>query len=310
MVSATSLPGIAAVIALIFSFASVQQAHDTLRLSEQGQITDRYTDAVANLGSDTVDVRLGGIYALQRIMTDSSRDQSTVVRVLSGFVRVHAPQSAKTTSVYRPGGPPSDVTAALEVLVMRESHKDGTAFVDLHEADIRTTDFARFWRKDRRAPDLSEADLRQADLTGSDLSGADLRGANLESAVPNQVNFTGSNLSHANASLADLRVSDFTRANLTGADLRASQLVRASLFNANLTGARMDSADVRDTSFLDANLRNVSLSETDLTEARDLTLEQVVSARLYPTTILPEALASNPKVQARIAEVAAMKKQD
>src|SRR3954465_8135513 len=94
MVSATFLPGFAAVIALIFTFLSVQQAHDTLRLSEQGQITDRYTNAVTNLGSDTVDVRLGGIYALQRIMTDSSRDQSTVVRVLSAFVRVHTPESA------------------------------------------------------------------------------------------------------------------------------------------------------------------------------------------------------------------------
>ncbi|MFD7480789.1 pentapeptide repeat-containing protein [Streptomyces sp. NPDC059837] len=307
MVSATSLPGIAAVIALIFTFLSVQQAHDTLRLSEEGQITDRYTDAVTNLGSNTVDVRLGGIYALQRIMTDSSRDQSTVIRVLSAFVRVHAPESAKTTGVYRPGGPPSDVTAALEVLALRDSGKDGTAFVDLHEADMRTTDFARFWLKERRPPDLSEADLRLADLTGSDLGGANLSRANLGQAVPNQVNFTDADLRDVKATGADFRVSDFTRADLTGADLVAAKLVRASLRDADLSGADLSGADVRDTSFLGANLRNTSFSETDLTEARDLTAKEIVSARLYTTTILPVALASNPQVQARIAELAKKK---
>ncbi|WP_078632139.1 pentapeptide repeat-containing protein [Streptomyces resistomycificus] len=46
--------------------------------------------------------------------------------------------------------------------------------MDLHDADLRTTNVARFWRKERRAPDLAEADLRFADFTGPDLSGADL----------------------------------------------------------------------------------------------------------------------------------------
>jgi len=36
-------------------------------LTEQGQITDRYTKAVEQLGSDKLDVRIGGIYALERI---------------------------------------------------------------------------------------------------------------------------------------------------------------------------------------------------------------------------------------------------
>jgi hypothetical protein len=36
----------------------------TLEVTEQGQITDRYTKAIEQLGSDKLDVRLGGIYAL------------------------------------------------------------------------------------------------------------------------------------------------------------------------------------------------------------------------------------------------------
>jgi hypothetical protein len=50
----------------------------THELTEQGQVTDRYTKAIEQLGSDKLDVRIGGIYALQRIARDSARDHPTV----------------------------------------------------------------------------------------------------------------------------------------------------------------------------------------------------------------------------------------
>jgi hypothetical protein len=57
---------------------SNNQVRDQLKISsrelsvaQEGQITDRYTKAVENLGEDAIDVRLGGVYALQRIMEDS-----------------------------------------------------------------------------------------------------------------------------------------------------------------------------------------------------------------------------------------------
>lgn len=59
----------------------------TYRLAEQGQITDRYTKAIEQLGGDKLGVRLGGIYALERIAHDSKRDHPTVVEVLGAFVR-------------------------------------------------------------------------------------------------------------------------------------------------------------------------------------------------------------------------------
>jgi hypothetical protein len=58
-----------------------------LQVAEQGQLTERYTKAIEQLGSDKLDVRLGGIYALERIAADSERDHPTVVEVLSAFVR-------------------------------------------------------------------------------------------------------------------------------------------------------------------------------------------------------------------------------
>jgi hypothetical protein len=41
--------------------------------------SDRYTKAIEQLGSDKLDLHLGGIHALERIAVDSKRDRSTVV---------------------------------------------------------------------------------------------------------------------------------------------------------------------------------------------------------------------------------------
>jgi hypothetical protein len=53
---------------------ATRQQHDiqtrTLQLSERGQITDRFSRAVDQLGSDKLDGRLGGIFALERIAVD------------------------------------------------------------------------------------------------------------------------------------------------------------------------------------------------------------------------------------------------
>ncbi|GIH97903.1 hypothetical protein ACFFMN_27895 [Planobispora siamensis] len=60
---------------------------DTAR---QGHITDRYTKAIDQLGSDKLDIRLGGIYALERIARDSRRDHPTIMEVLAAFIREHS----------------------------------------------------------------------------------------------------------------------------------------------------------------------------------------------------------------------------
>ena len=42
-------------------------------MEREGQVTDRYVEAIKLLGSDNRTERLGGIHALQRIMHDSAR---------------------------------------------------------------------------------------------------------------------------------------------------------------------------------------------------------------------------------------------
>ena len=73
--------------ALIFTGLSLQSSNHQNWISEQGQITDRYARSVEELGSKSLDVRLGGIYALERLAHDSPGDKETIVSVLSAFAR-------------------------------------------------------------------------------------------------------------------------------------------------------------------------------------------------------------------------------
>ncbi|MFJ1788065.1 hypothetical protein ACIOML_27630 [Streptomyces anulatus] len=68
---------------------------------------------MGNLGEDKMGVRLGGVYALHRIVQDSRRDQPTMVDVPSNCIHAARP-SAKGRDVA------ADVQAALTVLATRD----------------------------------------------------------------------------------------------------------------------------------------------------------------------------------------------
>lgn len=59
----------------------------TLVFNREGQITERFTRAVEQLGNERTDVRLGGIYALERIARDSRRDHEPIMEILSAYAR-------------------------------------------------------------------------------------------------------------------------------------------------------------------------------------------------------------------------------
>ena len=52
------------------------------------RITDLYTKAVEQLGSDKAPVRLGGLYALERLAQDNKHQRQTIVNVLCAYLRM------------------------------------------------------------------------------------------------------------------------------------------------------------------------------------------------------------------------------
>jgi hypothetical protein len=78
----------------IVAWAALTQAATARRRHEaqtgadlQRRITENFTKAVEQLGSDKLEVRLGGIYSLERISKESTDDYWTVMENLAAFVR-------------------------------------------------------------------------------------------------------------------------------------------------------------------------------------------------------------------------------
>lgn len=225
--------GVLAAGALIYTALNFQ-------LAREGHVTDRYTKAIEQLGSDRLDVRLGAIYALERIMLDSDRDHPTIVEVLAAFVREHSlvaatpPEPDKNGVTRLRPGPETDTQAALTVLGRRPAGRD-----------------------ERGRLNLSNAYLVGANLTKANLADADLNNANL-----NHAYFGGADLSRAHLNGANLTYAALGfRVNLNG----------AYLIGANLTSANLTAADLTDAVLMDANLTDVDLARVGNLAGADLT---------------------------------------
>ncbi|UQT61278.1 hypothetical protein M4V62_42875 [Streptomyces durmitorensis] len=74
----TLLQGLAGVALLVGAFFTWRQ----LQVTRYGQLSERFTAAVEQLGNPSVEVRIGAVFALERVAVDSRDDRGTVAEVL------------------------------------------------------------------------------------------------------------------------------------------------------------------------------------------------------------------------------------
>ena len=136
-------------------------------------------------------MRVGGIYALDRIARDSARDHPTVMEMLTAFIRENSHEQRPQPD---PGSKERfrrrDIQAAVDVVGRREV-----------KHDIRRIHLAR------------------AHLMGANLRAADLAGANLIRVYLDRAHLRGANLTDANLTGAKLLRADLIGADLTRTDL-------------------------------------------------------------------------------------------
>jgi hypothetical protein len=178
-----------------------------------------------------VEIRLGGIYALERIARDSlERDYSTVIEVLSAYIRENTSQNKEADQAEAeslPKEPSTDIQAILNVLTrLRQLEK----YVTTPEGNT----------------------MMRAILS---LQGANLRGADFMFADLRFTAFQDANLQVANSRKANLHKAQFHRADLRGADLHDANLNNSLLYEADLKEASLERADLREADLRGADLR-------------------------------------------------------
>jgi hypothetical protein len=293
----------------------------TLQVNREGQITERFTRAIDQLGKvedgkKLFEIRVGGIYALERIARESEEDYWPIMEILTAYVRQNAPLppvvgqerthdatdeqpamegSGGKSEPSKRSAPDPDIQAIMTVLRRRTSYHKQVEYerLDLSEtnltqailsgADLSGADLsgAIFYEADLTGADLShQADLYEANLSGADLSGADLSGAN----------FYGADLTQADLTQADLTDANLYRADLSGAVLYGAVLYGANLYRANLYRADLSGAVLPEGKLYRAEFSEEDLSEDDLTGAYRLTQEQLEQAKGNENTQLPSHL--------------------
>ncbi|MBE7385200.1 MAG: pentapeptide repeat-containing protein [Leptolyngbya sp. SIO1E4] len=201
-------------------FWNIILSRKQLAASLDQNITNRFEQAVGYLGSENVTVRVGAIYAFERIARDSLKDHWTVMEVLMSFITEKcghgniADQDSKSDF-------PRDAQAAILVVGRRKMEFDHLgAIIRLNKVQLSGAIFSYL--------NFSNAHFIWSDLSGANFFMVDLKGANFYRAKLNKTVFYKASLCDAELIESDLR----------GADFRECDLTRAKLNRANLREAK------------------------------------------------------------------------
>lgn len=257
-------------------------AYQNLMTLQDGQITDRFTKAVEQLGNQDPSVRLGGIFSLERIAHESDRDHPVVMEILSAYVRAHSKDQDPSR---RP-----DIGAAMLVIGRRRIERDkgsGGTVLNLKEVDLSNLDLAK---GNYARISFVEAKFLHATLADTQFDGADLTGSDLDEADLRRATFSG----RAKLINASLRRARLFHAVLRGVDLSGAVLTGANLWHCDLREADFAGAKLDSSFLLEADFRGAHFQGADLSEAVVLPM-QFHSASEKPTD-LPSAPPDAPRV--------------
>jgi uncharacterized protein YjbI with pentapeptide repeats len=302
--------GFALLFGLYFTWRRIAISQQELEATRDQQVTERFTRAIGQLGATDnegknkkLEIRLGGIYALERIARDSlamenspGRDYSTVMEVLTAYVRENTSQApvpsegsseaaspsneataeadkgAKQPAPPEPRRPTADIQAILDVLSRAQDRvpEEYRTRLNLHEAN------------------LYEAILRQANLQEAILQGAILQGAIRQEAILQYAELQGANLIRANLQEAKLMRANLRRAKLMRANLTRANLQGAILTRANLQGAILTRANLQLAGLTSANLQGAILMRANLEGVLQWTVEQLSEAGSLEGATMPD----------------------
>ena len=260
--------------------ATAQRQSET---AEHGLLNERYQKGAEMLGSVVLTVRLGGIYALQRLASEHPEQYHVqIMRLFCAFIcnltyNNNAREDQSPDSEGSPTEPRSDVHAVMDAIGARGENSLKLEEQAGYKLDLRRVELCR--------ASLAKANLSNARLSGAHLAGAALRKANLSGAILHQADLTGATLGGARLHGAGLRrailqsavfwttsppgplrIITYHEALQQGTVLSAD-LSEAKLEHSNLSSAELQGADLSGVHLTDAILRGANLSGANLSGA-------------------------------------------
>jgi len=307
--SAQILGGIAVGVGIYFAWRNI-------KIAQEGQITERFTRAIDQLGTTdqlgnpAIEIRIGGIYALGRILDVSDNDYWAIMETLTAYVRKNSSVEGKNIKDAKSQNELSnDIEAILDVLrrrkysttenkpnrlIQEQFHlqkyillykslkvfRKGGDITNVIESELSRGQDKFFRNREPGSLNLEKSYLRKASLLGGYFKRANFSNTYLCEAILMSANFTEANFSGANLQDAFLLFTNFTEANLNGADLTGAKFVAAKLIGAKLVGANLREANlqlshIQEADLERADLEGADLEGADLRGAKNLTTDQL-----------------------------------
>jgi uncharacterized protein YjbI with pentapeptide repeats len=285
--------GVAIAIGIYYTWRRITIAENNLKVSQDGQITERFTRAIDQLGNEKIEIRLGGIYALERIADESDQDYWPIMEILTAYVRNKLP--AETIELKRKDFVRTDIrdyedlknkyklpldiqtiltvigrrkyscyNKEIECLDLQKTKISGADLTGAHleEANLENSDlqFAKLLFANLMRAYLQKANLCHAHLYKTYLHEANLKNTYIREATITSADFTNSNLQDA-----DLQGAHMFYVNFEGADFRADEDFSPSFWGIDLVeGATLENAYISESNFKNANLKGTNLNRSTL----------------------------------------------
>ena len=205
--------------------------------AQQSLRNERYQKGAEMLGSEVLSVRLGGIYALQRLAEEYPKEYHVQkTQLFTAFVRHPVADERHVEEVMAKVGRPyirEDVQAVVQAISKQNSEDMDLDYGQSPYLDLSN---AYLMYGDLRKAKFAFADLRRANLYHATLTGADIRGAFLVYA-----DLRNASLEHADLSIAKLINTKMSKVILSNTILSGAYLSGViGLTQAQLDQARAD----------------------------------------------------------------------
>jgi uncharacterized protein YjbI with pentapeptide repeats len=277
---------------VITAHLSAVAARDQAQIGRESHYTTLFTKAVEQLGATrevkeqladqvgsrtepNLEVRLGAIYALERIAAYSERDHWPIMEVLSAYLRniqntgksIPRPSESKKLGEWIDevvlSGPRVDVQAALTVMCRRSELR-----IEQERKKAENLDFSRANLQNARA---ARGSLIGAHFRGAALDLASFSETNLEKVVFDDCNmytvfFFSSDLT--SASFEDCRIErgNFQLCRMSSGIFIEAKLNHVTFEQCDLSNSSFDLAEFSRVVFSRVDLTNVSFSRTKLSQ--------------------------------------------
>ncbi|MBL3567406.1 pentapeptide repeat-containing protein, partial [Rhodovulum sulfidophilum] len=241
-------------------------AQKQVKVAEQGLITDRLNKAVEGLGAEktvkrrithpdgtteieettepNIEVRIGAIYALERISRDSDSDHVNVMEILCAYIceNSHRPPSSQPPS----RSEDTDAAKALSELTDLTDVQTALTVLGRRAESRRHLETAARYRLSLSRCNLAKCDLSGADFSPAKFAGSNLNGAFLYRSRFRDCNFTSASMKRVQGYDSIFEGAVFENANLSQAIFNRSRFLFSpeTQIGANFSQAQMEDSVV------------------------------------------------------------------